>query len=186
MSRNLCCCNKRPTPEAFCCNDKFFTDFITLYGDNMAQHAEVSPKDWIALYVERPGTAPAGWLLSPLVSTSETGFRCDCALRECGDTTNPCSCIIDDNEGFFVVDDDLSQEDAAQAAIRARQVCCTTFNMLTSSDGAKPVYFAYKYSGCHLIWYPREFSFNYDPHVAQCNGFLTKKSGNGNCCKFLF
>ena len=51
MPKNACCCN-----TAVCCNPTFYKDFITLYGTSMAETAEVSPDDWIALYTPRPGT----------------------------------------------------------------------------------------------------------------------------------
>ena len=56
MPKKACCCNVSQS-ESFCCNPIFFTDFITLFGDSMSDHAEVSPYDWIGLVVPRYGTA---------------------------------------------------------------------------------------------------------------------------------
>ena len=154
MPKKLCCCNVPPPPEdIFCCNSVFFTDFITLYGDSMADHAEVSYKDWIALYVDRPGGGSDSYNcvgLSPISTIS-----CNCAdAQECGG-----------GDPYWGTDPE--SEDIA------RRCCCTGIRYSTQAPGAAPLFFAYKYSGCNLIWYPREFSFNYDPNVIQCNGFLT-------------
>jgi hypothetical protein len=173
MPRNLCCCGRQPKPEAFCCNPIFYTDFITLYGDSMAQHAEVSPKDWIALYIERPGSgAGNAWTLSYLPSTS-TDFRCNCTNQNgpCASNTS-CECLSDN---YYTVIEGLEGEALERAQNNGRRWCCQYQQLLTSTDGSKPIYFAYKYSGCNLIWYPREFAFNYDPYITQCNGFITRK-----------
>ena len=45
MTKKACCCNT----STVCCNPTFYSDFITLYGTSMAETAEVSPDDWIAL-----------------------------------------------------------------------------------------------------------------------------------------
>jgi hypothetical protein len=55
------------------------------------------------------------------------------------------------------------------------RTCCKAEKYSTSVSGSEPIFFAYKYSGCHLTWYPREFSFDKDPYVSQCNGVLTEQ-----------
>ena len=175
MSRRLCCCGRQPKPEAFCCNPVFYKDFITLYGDSMAQHAEVSPKDWIALYVERPGNGSGNsWTLSHLPSTSAP-YTCRCRgdLAE-GCNADDCECVSDNY--YSVPNFDPNDPQDVAALEQGRKSCCQLHRLTSTTDGANPIYFAYKYSGCNLIWYPREFSFNYDPYIVQCNGFITRKN----------
>lgn len=174
MSRRLCCCGRQPKPEAFCCNPEFYKDFITLYGDSMAQHAEVSPKDWIALYVERPGNGSGNsWTLSHLPSSSAP-YTCNCNSNEipgCG--KDNCDCV---SENYYSVPNfDPNDPQDVEALELGRRSCCQLHRLISTTDGAKPMYFAYKYSGCNLIWYPREFAFNYDPYIVQCNGFITRR-----------
>lgn len=81
MSKNCCC----PPPsgltfDTFCCNPLLFTDFITLYGDNMADHAEVSPGDWISLKQSRGKNA-----------TYEYDCTFFCASVDCNCCCDTCS-----------------------------------------------------------------------------------------------
>ena len=84
MPKKACCC--KPVPTSFCCNPTFYKDFITLFGDSMAEHAEVSPNDWIALYVPRPGQARSKtrrWFL-----TTDGGCQCCCNCPQGSDDPN--------------------------------------------------------------------------------------------------
>lgn len=169
MTKNACCCpggGGPPSQESFCCRPEFFTDFITLYGDTLAEHAEVSPDDWIALYVRRDRTQTTNFIASSFVTPLTIACKCQAfcegssekywarTLESCG-TEEECAAL-------------------------AREVCCNNFMEGISVPGAEPIYFAYKYSGCKFIWYPREFSFNYDPNIPQCNGFKHSSTGNPN------
>ena len=80
MSKKSCCCNKRPdfTINSFCCNPLFFTDFITLYGDSMVDHAEVSPYDWVGLVVKRPALNATSYIQYGVASPG-----CNCCCGEC-------------------------------------------------------------------------------------------------------
>ena len=181
MPRNACCCGKQPRPdESFCCNPIFYTDFITLYGDNLAEHAEVNPKDWIALKVFRPGVAPSNFLNVSLYgpnSSTSAEFRCICGRDDSQNYPPPPAdpCL---SHRHFEVRKDIPPGSAEyeRIATQARENCCHMAQQSVTTSGADPIYFAYKYSGCKFIWYPREFSFNYDPHVSQCTGFLHKNS----------
>jgi hypothetical protein len=79
MPKKACCCNK-PDKTAFCCDPIFFTDFITLYGDDMAQHAEVSPDDWVGLVVNRPPVGTSNFIrfTDPQITTP-----CNCCCNGC-------------------------------------------------------------------------------------------------------
>lgn len=95
MTKRACCCGGGvPEPPgvtgSFCCNPIFFTDFITLYGDNMAEHAEVSPQDWIGLVVTRPATAQADYIRSHVPPDG-----CNCCCGDCDD--NPFNIYVDEN-----------------------------------------------------------------------------------------
>lgn len=171
MPRNMCCCDDGPREKIpSCCDEIFFTDFITLYGDTLAEHAEVNTKDWIVLKVFRPGVSPSTYINQSAPPQAE--FSCNCGTE--GLPSGNCS----DPDGFFSVvnADTLPPDELARRSAIARETCCVRFNESVSVKGSAPMYFAYKYSGCNLIWYPREFSFNYDPHVAQCNGFIHTNS----------
>jgi len=91
MPKKQCCCGVKPPLETtFCCNPLFFTDFITLYGDDMSTHAEVSPLDWIALYIPRSSfNTSDSTVLTTLESTS-AGCRCCCEQEEesCNNTAS--------------------------------------------------------------------------------------------------
>jgi hypothetical protein len=80
MTKKSCCCVNLPPPgitfNTFCCNPLFFTDFITLFGDSMSEHAEVSPEDWIALKQVRPKRTTPG---IPRFQDSPNGCQCCCA-----------------------------------------------------------------------------------------------------------
>jgi hypothetical protein len=303
MSKNNCCCTGIPpglTFNSFCCNPILFTDFITLYGDSMADHAEVSPEDWIALKQTRDGVEPTtyGCVMAPLVNND-----CACCCNECSDFTdnftssnNSINLSQNANDSFdrfnvngkvikqdklkpklqtnlfnnnflkvnkfnkkrlfldttsnnsnsfdlfsttynynqqiksgdsvffsgeaegnynfsFVYGDEVSEFDAinfnsefevyvadlnrfvgecgacnvaacncfpegcgaggAAADARCNQACCCGHKEVISSPDFTPMYFAYKYSGCHFIWFPREFLFDKDPFITQCTNTLT-------------
>lgn len=302
MSKKSCCCNKRPdfTINSFCCNPLFFTDFITLYGDSMVDHAEVSPYDWVGLVVNRPsmnatsyieyGIAPQGCnccckecppgpgdpgyegLLassSPKAETAELystedlngpyvpqelkslyGFNKRSSNlklnqgskraykstenRKFGFATkvrksNDPNGFLNDVRQYdpeapagntFIITNTLTgsgengggggngngpggniepvdweqdpcmdtpclydvglwcsgeRDPAHPGHTKCRVNCCRANRLRSRIKGTDNMYFAYKYSGCHLTWFPREFSFGKDPYVAQCNGFLTMR-----------
>lgn len=300
MSKKSCCCNKRPdfSINSFCCNPLFFTDFITLYGDSMVDHAEVSPYDWIGLVVTRPAMNATSYL-----QFGRPGGGCNCCCNQCppgpGDpgyegviasntpeaqvaelytvedldgpyvpqelksvygfnkrsanldkskqfkraiksqeggrygsgsrkiNLNDPTGFLQGSEGFlepppggntFIINNafttggweveepietpagDIDSWDPENTSctdtpclyhvgawcsgirdgrFNAHRICaanCCRANRFRSRVlGTKDIYFAYKYSGCHLIWFPREFSFGKDPYISQCNGFLTKR-----------
>jgi len=326
MSKNNCCCGGGPGPgltfDTFCCNPLLFTDFITLYGDSMAQHAEVSPGDWIALKQTReiPSTTEANCAFK---STGSCNCCCDCATsaalgknvdKETGNNTSlNANNLFDKNnkdgviikngkpkpqnkkrvdngfffsgtklnlsrqketnpsiikktnlngtvsynynfsftkniatdptnkaqnissgenvtlvfgeekvEGNYVLGDevDISKpivftdqfqenttpafstdsdqggvppfgeverndweneipcvwkcntlfccEDATTCPRTPCEDCCCRHREVIGVRGYQPAYFAYKYSGCHFTWYPREMLFGKDPYVPQC------------------
>jgi hypothetical protein len=81
MSKNNCCCGPGPdgiTFDTFCCNPLLFTDFITLYGDSMAEHAEVSPEDWIALKQSRSLPITSQYNCSFFAASTACNCCCDC------------------------------------------------------------------------------------------------------------
>lgn len=291
MTKRACCCGGGvPEPPgvtgSFCCNPIFFTDFITLYGDDMADHAEVSPQDWIGLVVKRPPIAKADF-----VRSHEPPDGCNCCCADCTTgpnqqplTSNPSDFEVDPtNDGryrrsfnklktfinssisnrkkqtkksiqitskqsgaavkpedenlqyivkldraihgkdigadlngvnhntntFAMIEDGdgglevegpdyggglgnwdpdnpppevpcfkhvgawLAGDYTSPLHKKCNAMCCKAEEYSTSARGANDVFFAYKYSGCHLTWYPREFSFDKDPYVPQCTGVLT-------------
>ena len=254
MPKKACCC--KPVPTSFCCNPTFYKDFITLYGASMNEHAEVSPDDWIALYVPRPG-APRSrtrrWFV-PNAGGGSCQCCCNCPGRtETTNNGNPMTAGPNEGSGLadntfrsssvkttetFSLKNNLintiknsffgSRSDGAQQIKltknlpttdadpnqpglnlpldqpanrvwnddrppcnssaaqwlsgnrdlshpehqRCRKSCCTGDFYSVWSEASQPIIFAYKYSGCNLIWYPREYSFDHDPYINQCNGFL--------------
>ena len=81
MSKNNCCCGPGPggiTFDTFCCNPLLFTDFITLYGDSMAEHAEVSPEDWISLKQSRSLPITSQYNCSFFAASTACNCCCDC------------------------------------------------------------------------------------------------------------
>lgn len=160
MSRN-CCCGKKPRPEAFCCNDIFFTDFITLYGDTLAEHAEVSPKDWIALHVYRNGVEGSNSFFNSHNEQPSQDFECNCLADPFTGACPP------NDPPWYIPRTELGET-------LGRRSCCQRFISQTEPIPAKPIYFAYKYTGCHFIWYPREFSFGTDVYVPQCTSFRSR------------
>ena len=56
------------------------------------------------------------------------------------------------------------------------------------SPGAAPLYFIYRYTGCHMVWYPPEYIFNYQTKIAQGSGWKKTQSENFSglkTCDFL-
>jgi hypothetical protein len=281
MPKKACCCPGAPIPPgvtgSFCCNPLFFTDFITLYGDDMADHAEVSPYDWIGLVVNRPGIGT-----SDFIRSNTQPVTCNCC---CGDCSSPLTensslsepinskpikkffnsfthilqskksdqsynlkklkdvrnekfeaykSVNKDGDNTLVedVNSDLNFEkikkidqtllldnstphssqlpknfngstpcnfdvryppdtddpEEIKAHALCTRTCCKIEKYQSSVEGSLPIFFAYKYSGCNFIWYPREFTFDKDPYVSQCTGFKTwqkKCNQDGSNCEFF-
>lgn len=267
MPKKQCCCRgpKPPTPETFCCNPLFFTDFITLFGDNMSTHAEVSPLDWVALYVPRNSFNTSNMVLLTTNESTSTGCNCCCQSQtdECNTSperskqlqtkreiklsknlknfingfkkyykTDALSSLetqlaninkyrkkkpFDSNKEAFFQDENSvdpllepvkfkavtdpssipdeeclnrygpppcffhvpswcsgnSDEDYASHTFCGRY-CCNAKYAVNKKQPSAPIVFAYKYSGCKFIWYPREYSFDYDPYVSQCVGYRAR------------
>jgi len=56
------------------------------------------------------------------------------------------------------------------------------------APGCAPLYFIYRYSGCHMVWYPPEYIFNYDVRISQGSGYRKTQSVNSSgikTCDFL-
>jgi hypothetical protein len=281
MSRYRCCCGKvAPKPESFCCNPLLFTDFITLFGDNMSTHAEVSPFDWIALYVPRNSFNTSNTSLLTTLNSPSAGCNCCCESEEDQCNTFPqrsqqiqskksvklsknlksfinglkkyyktdASSYLqtqltninkyrkkqpfDPNKEAFVQDkedpnallqdiqfrglgipndpdgdtsgSDVPQPDTVEwetclekfgpppcqyhigawcegetdenNALHAfcGRYCCNSKYAVNRKQPSAPIVFAYKYSGCKFVWYPREYSFDYDPYVSQCIGYRAR------------
>ena len=87
MPKKACCC--KPVPTSFCCNPTFYKDFITLYGASMNEHAEVSPDDWIALFVPREGAARTRTRRWFLTTPGGCQCCCDCPNLPTDDGLNP-------------------------------------------------------------------------------------------------
>lgn len=170
MSKKNCCCRFNPdNPDGtpFCCNPIFYKEFITLFGDDMGSHAEVNHKDWIALYVARPPATGKNTYWNTHLPSTSAPYQCNC--QNLNDSTT-CG-NFQDCPG----PDCYYQSETPEGAEQGRKACCQRFYLTTSAVGTAPIYFAYKYSGCHLLWFLREFAFNYDPYVTQCNGFITRE-----------
>jgi hypothetical protein len=162
MPKKTCCCVIPRDEESFCCEPFLFEDFLTLFGDDMAEHSIVSPKDWVALYVPRPGTTS-----KESIMTGDPGPGCNCCGCEENDSQDSCP---PNNEGCNQpLDPTASQDDIN----RCRCGCCSKYRERSLVDGAAPIIFAYKYSGCHITWHPREYAFNYNPYISQCTGWLS-------------
>ena len=219
MPKKACCCK----PKTFCCNSTFYKDFITLYGTSMAEHAEVSPDDWVALYVPRIGSNRSEYRRIWPNANGVCNCCCNCPNFDNADTTNPNNqggqispntgnntttvgngaspfrfnnttstgaklpggTIFGgvrgshNNDDFFPPCD--SDGEAWRAGVRnlddprhlkCKRACCTGDIYTSYMPSSNPIIFAYKYSGCNLTWFPRELSFDHDPYVSQCNGFL--------------
>lgn len=253
MPKKSCCC-KPGTDTSFCCNPILFKEFISLYGTDMSKHAEVSPKDWIALYVPRPKTV-FGRSRRTVQGVPVTCNTCGCECRNntVGDrpellpeiapgsilsSTNPFNPVKvtvtnkikntfnnffgsksdkagvkykskgfsnvdnpDYNDAFSGAED--SQENYLKYSVRgagcyhdrclenpsSSENCleldrlCNSFackgDFLDSySPGCEPIVFAYKYSGCNFIWWPREYTFGHNPYVPQCTGLNTRRASS--------
>jgi hypothetical protein len=72
-------------------------------------------------------------------------------------------------EGVFNPDDPKHIECEAR--------CCNTKKAYSKAFNSEPIVFAYKYSGCNFYWYPREYSFDYDPYITQCTSFANFVKG---------
>jgi hypothetical protein len=178
MPKKACCCK----PKTFCCNSTFYKDFITLYGTSMAEHAEVSPDDWVALYVPRKGSARQKYRRSAVAADT---CKCCCGCppsnnARFNDEIQPCNTdslawrewVNSGSTDAFDLGDPRN--------VYCRKKCCAGDWYLSSMPDANPIVFAYKYSGCNLIWHPREMSFDFDPYVSQCNGFFGYRINPGN------
>lgn len=223
MPKTSCCCI--PTPTSFCCNPILFKEFITLFGSSMAEHAEVSPDDWIALYVPRPKTASSTAKRFPDIP-NYCKCCCDCPSTVQFDFVNTKSKLGFNNRvsflnrvsSFFGAKSDASyittppndpqpgdfenggNEDCAESAPCGvnliayctpgnpgyrnpddpiheicREGCCTGDIYESYIPQSDAIVFAYKYSGCKFIWWPREHTFGHNPYVSQCNGFVTRR-----------
>lgn len=231
MPKKDCCCDVLPRPDHQCCSSEFFTEFVTLFGDNMAEHSVVSPNDWVALHVFRPGATSRVSLMTarpgddcicccqdiencppndtqPLLEpgtdkekrskgivneTSNLGSRSDSYYKNTFSTAASTSNeTVDDDGGVQPCTDCGNDQDPVgcnqsisgtpQADNRCRKGCCSAYYEQSMTEGASPIIFAYKYSGCNLIWFPKEFAFNHNPYVSQCTGWLTQMNpfqGNG-------
>ena len=251
MTKKACCCNT----TTVCCNPTFYSDFITLYGTSMAETAEVSPDDWIALYTPRPGT-PRQSSRRFFNNDSDPGCNCCCGCppdtqgpeKNPDEVPNNFKLVnIKNNTGFSLrntlknnffgsksdnvyrsglsnklastdktssiektftnqipnqrsanggVDPDAPPCGSDQGAWNSgnrdlstdphtycARACCTGDFYESWMNDAEPIVFAYKYSGCYLTWHPREYSFDFDVYVNQCNGFLGYRRAldeNGN------
>lgn len=252
MPKKSCCC-KPGTDTSFCCNPILFKEFISLYGTDMSKHAEVSPKDWIALYVPRPKTVfgrsrrsvqgvPVSCNtcgcqcrnntvgnrpeilneLNPFELSSTSGFspvntsvanKLKNTFNSFFGSKSDKSIVAHKSKGFANVDkpDDIdgfqsaddSQENYLKYAVSAvgcyNDRCienpstiqnCQSLNKICNdfackgdfldsySPGCEPIVFAYKYSGCNFIWWPREYTFGHNPYVPQCTGLTTRRAGS--------
>lgn len=168
MPKKLCCCAVSPRETDECCNPLFYTDFITLFGDTMAEHAEVSPKDWVALYVERPGFTSRK---SMMIGEPGPECNCCCGSDESGGYSE-CPPVSDSGIGCNADPNNPTNSTCTCG-------CCSRYFESSRVEGASPIIFAYKHSGCKFIWYPREYAFNYNPYIAQCTGFLSSSTQLG-------
>lgn len=241
MPKKQCCCATQPNPP-FCCNPIYFKNFITLFGETMGEHAEVSPDDWIALQVPRPafstsdrrrwsnqtgvcncccggcpeepdspdtGGFPSSVSQNPSIDGTKTrwssinkfkkfitGKKSDNS-KQFGDNeqstkyemlgggggpdTGPGQNFCNDGSPLpcFVNADEWcrgNQDTSDPAHIFCQRACCKMDRFNSRVSGAEPIFFAYKYSGCNLKWYPREYTFGKDPNVPQCTGFFTQRN----------
>ena len=51
--------------------------------------------------------------------------------------------------------------------------------------GAAPLYLIYRFTGCHIKWYPPEYIFNYEVKISQGQGYY-HSPGQGDCEGFGF
>jgi hypothetical protein len=52
---------------------------------------------------------------------------------------------------------------------------CSVCNFNGGAPGSDPLYFIYRYSGCHMVWYPPEYIFNYQLKIPQGSAYYKKE-----------
>lgn len=65
---------------------------------------------------------------------------------------------------------------------------CSVCNFNGGSPGCDPLYFIYRYAGCHMVWYPPEYIFNYQLKIPQGSAYRKTGSTDSNglkSCDFL-
>ena len=113
---------------------------------------------------------PESVLATPFSGATSTGFVQTDSLIPI-DFENPVETVpCNHHVGDWLAGDFNSPRHA-----ECNKACCKGDYFRSSMPGAQPIYFAYRYTGCHFTWYPREFSFGKDPYISQCNGFLTRR-----------
>jgi hypothetical protein len=215
----------------------------------MSTHAEVSPQDWVALYVPRTSFGTSTTVLLSTLESTTSGCNCCCETLEDECNTFPnrsrqlqpkkevklsknLKSFINGLKKYYKTTDTsssgtrltniekyrkkqsfdpLSQDvqfrstggpdsipseecvdkygpppcfyhvptwcagiDNAPEHSFCGRYCCNKKYAKNIKQPSTPIVFAYKYSGCKFIWYPREYSFDYDPYVSQCIGYRAR------------